>query len=68
MLSIKALHVHAKSFDFDTNGEERYLDYQRCLQILKDSGYDGTITVEYEGAGDALKGCLQTRDLILKYW
>ena len=68
ILAPNAFHVHAKSLNFDANGEERNIDYQRCLQILKTSGYNDTITVEYEGAGDPIQGCLRTRELILKYW
>lgn len=68
VLAAKALHVHAKGIRFDANGEEQDIDYRRCLHILKECGYDDTITVEYEGTGDAVKGCLQLRDLILKYW
>jgi sugar phosphate isomerase/epimerase len=68
MLAAKALHVHAKGIKFDLNGEEQNIDFRRCLGILKECGYDDTITVEYEGTGDAVKGCLQMRDLILKYW
>jgi len=68
LLASRAIHIHAKSLDFNANGEERSMDYRRCLQILKDSGYSGTITVEYEGRGDAIKGCLLTKELILRHW
>ena len=68
VLASKALHVHAKSFDFDENGEERDVDYKQCLQILRERGYDGSFTIEYEGMGDDLAGCLQTRKLIAEHW
>ncbi|MFQ5752244.1 MAG: sugar phosphate isomerase/epimerase family protein [bacterium] len=67
-LAPKALHVHAKSKAFTKNGEEKHMNYQRCLKILQECGYHGTVTIEYEGRGDALAGCFKTRDLILKYW
>ncbi len=67
-LAPKALHVHAKCFNSDINGDEQDTGFRECLQIFKDSGYTGTITTEYEGSGDALDGCLRTKDLIIKYW
>jgi sugar phosphate isomerase/epimerase len=67
-LASKVVHVHAKSLSFDKNGEEKDIDYKKCLQILKDKHYDDTITVEYEGAGDAIEGSLRTRELIMKHW
>ena len=67
-LALKVVHVHAKSLNFDKNGEEKDIDYKKCLQILKDQHYDDTITVEYEGGGDAIEGSLRTRELIMKYW
>jgi sugar phosphate isomerase/epimerase len=68
MLARRAILVHAKSLGFNAKGEETTIDYRRCLRILKESGYSGTITVEYEGGGDVVKGCLLTRELILRYW
>ncbi len=41
--------VSAKSHDFGPDGEETGLDYRRLLQIVRDSGYDGWIGIEYEG-------------------
>jgi sugar phosphate isomerase/epimerase len=63
-----AIHVHAKSRTFDANGEETAIDYRMCLSALKDVKYDGAISIEYEGDGDATAGIHQTRDLIEKYW
>jgi sugar phosphate isomerase/epimerase len=68
MLASKAIHVHAKSLNFDAKGEECNIDYKRCLQILKDSSYADTITVEYEGRKDPVEGCLRTKELILRHW
>jgi sugar phosphate isomerase/epimerase len=68
ILAPKALHVQAKSARFRENGEEARIDYKRALGILRDCGYDGTLTIEYEGGGRDLEGCMRTRDLIRKYW
>ncbi len=67
-LAPRAQLVHAKSRTFNGRGEERHIDYRRCLRILRESGYAGTVTVEYDGPGDALAGCVRTRELILKHW
>ncbi len=68
LLLKRAVHVQAKSLRFTSAGEEASIDYRRCLQLLKNHSYDGTIAVEYEGPRDGLQGCLDTRRLIEKYW
>lgn len=59
--------VSAKTFDFDTKGNETTIDYAKMLKIVKDAGYTGHIGVEYEGSrlneDDGIKA---TRDLLLK--
>lgn len=59
--------VSAKTHDFDENGEETTIDYTRMLKIVKDSGFNGYIGVEYEGSilGEEA-GILATKALILK--
>ncbi|SFZ90925.1 Sugar phosphate isomerase/epimerase [Flaviramulus basaltis] len=59
--------VSAKAFDFDENGNETTIDYERMLKIIKDSGFKGFIGVEYEGnnLGEE-EGVIATRDLLLK--
>jgi L-ribulose-5-phosphate 3-epimerase len=41
--------VSAKSYDFDSQGQETTLDYARILKIVTDSGYHGFVGIEYEG-------------------
>ena len=43
-----AVHVRAKIYRIQ-NGEETWLDYPRILQILRAVGYNGWISVVYEG-------------------
>ncbi len=38
-LAPHAIHVHAKSREFDTQGEETQIDYRMCLSALKAAGY-----------------------------
>ncbi len=39
----------AKTYDFDANGNCIETDYYRILKIIKDSGFNGYIGIEYEG-------------------
>jgi L-ribulose-5-phosphate 3-epimerase len=41
--------VSAKSYDFDEDGDETTLDYERLIRIVTSAGYNGYIDVEYEG-------------------
>ncbi len=61
--------VSAKSYNFDDEGNQTYLDYRRFLKIVKDFGYDGYIGIEYEGTqiGEH-EGILATKALIEKVW
>ena len=66
-LAPHAIHVHAKSREFNAQGEETQIDYRMCLSALKAAGYDGVISIEYEGDGDPAIGIKRTRELIEKY-
>lgn len=62
---VKAFGVSAKSYNFDEEGNETTLDYNRLLKIVKDSGYTGFVGVEYEG--DRLseeEGIIATKTLL----
>ncbi len=41
--------VSAKSYDFDSAGNETTIDFERMLNIVKTSDYRGYIGIEYEG-------------------
>ncbi len=41
--------VSAKSYDFDAQGNETTIDFERMMQMVKDSAYRGYVGVEYEG-------------------
>jgi hypothetical protein len=43
--------VSAKTFDFDDKGNCVETDFARMLEIVKISGYEGYVGVEYEGKG-----------------
>ena len=42
--------VSAKSYDFDDQGNDTLLDYERLMRIVLDAGYRGYVGVEYEGS------------------
>ncbi len=58
--------VSAKSHDFDELGNETSIDYLKMLKIVKESGYQGYIGVEYEGGHlSETEGILATKALLL---
>ena len=59
--------VSAKSYDFDSQGNDTRIDYYKMLSIVKDSGYRGFIGIEYEGNGLTEKeGIIATKKLLEK--
>jgi sugar phosphate isomerase/epimerase len=50
-LAPRAELVHVKAHDVDDAGTVRAVDLDRAIGILRDAGYDGPLTVEYEGNG-----------------
>jgi sugar phosphate isomerase/epimerase len=60
--------VSAKTYDFDSNGEQPKIDYKRLIGIVKDSGFKGYIGVEFEGnTQPEEEGIRKTKLLIEKY-
>lgn len=41
--------VSAKTFNFDSKGDEPDIDYYRLFDIIKKSGWKGIVGIEYEG-------------------
>ncbi len=57
--------VCAKSKEFDNDGNETNVDYRRMMKIVLDSGFKGSIGIEFEGHSmDPIKGILATKHLI----
>jgi sugar phosphate isomerase/epimerase len=60
--------VSAKTYDFDSNGEQPKMDYKRLIGIVKDSGFKGYIGAEFEGnTQPEEEGIRKTKLLIEKY-
>ncbi len=61
--------VSAKSYNFNEAGEDTKIDYYKMLRIVKESGYNGYIGIEYEGELlSEHKGILATKALLEKAW
>ncbi len=59
--------VSAKSYDFNEEGKETTIDFNRMLKIIKDSGYTGYIGIEYEGQRlSAEDGIIATKELLIE--
>lgn len=62
-----AKSVSAKSLDFDPQGREKYIDYERMMRIVYDSGFRGYIGIEWEGCKkEPVEGILLTKALLEK--
>jgi hypothetical protein len=60
--------VSAKTYDFDSSGEQPKLDYKRLIGIVRDSGFKGYIGIEYEGLNQPEnEGVIKTKNLLMKY-
>ena len=61
--------VSAKSYNFDDNGNETYLDYPKLLKLVKDSNFNGHIGIEYEGEKmSESDGIRATKALLERVW
>lgn len=58
--------VSAKSHEFDADGNEVHTDFRRMLKIVKNSGFQGFVGIEYEGAKDSYEGIRATKALLEK--
>jgi hypothetical protein len=57
--------VSAKSHAFDEKGNETSSDFQRIMTIVKESGFRGTVGIEYEGPElSEDEGIKATKDLL----
>ena len=57
--------VSAKSYDFDSAGNETSTDFDRMLRIVRKHGFSGHIGIEYEGERlSEREGILATKRLL----
>ncbi len=60
----RVYYLHAKAYEFDENGFETKLDYPKVCQILKDAGFDGNWSIEFEGKMNGIYGVQKLNELI----
>ncbi|UVI27625.1 sugar phosphate isomerase/epimerase family protein [Paenibacillus spongiae] len=58
--------IHAKAMT-DAEGMPDGTEFVRCLEIVKDAGYEGPITLVYDGPGDMWEGIQRVRALAAPY-
>jgi len=60
--------VSAKTHDFDENGNDTVVDYDRMMAIVKKSGFEGYIGIEYEGPKlSEVDGIIATKKLLQRF-
>jgi len=59
--------VHAKTYEFDEDGNHVSFDFEKCMEIVKKHEYDGYYSVEFEGSGDQRDGVAKTINLLKKF-
>jgi sugar phosphate isomerase/epimerase len=64
IMAPRAAIIHAKTYDFDTEGEFEDFDFARCLKIFQDAGYKGYVSIEFEGDTDQPTGVKNTMELL----
>jgi len=60
----RAVYVHAKTYAFDGAGNETRLPYERIIEILEASGFNGYLSIEFEGDGDEIAEVGKSVDLL----
>jgi sugar phosphate isomerase/epimerase len=59
--------VSAKTYDFDDEGNEVTIDYERVMRIVLEAGYRGHVGIEYEGDGLSERdGIRMTKQLLTR--
>ncbi|SFJ41600.1 Sugar phosphate isomerase/epimerase [Paenibacillus sp. UNC496MF] len=61
-----AVSIHAKAH-YDENGLPDTEEYVRCLELLKTGGYDGAVSLIYDGPGDMWEGLSRIRRIVEPY-
>lgn len=68
MMAKYAVIAHAKAYDFDEESKMSEEEFIKCLNILKSTGFDGYLSVEFEGEGDQYSGIQRIIELIKVNW
>jgi sugar phosphate isomerase/epimerase len=63
----RAAAVHAKVLDVDQEGDHIGFEFGQCCDLLRESGYAGLLSIEFEGKGDQRQGIAAGKRLIERY-
>lgn len=58
---------HIKTYKFDKEGKETTIDVGRCIGIFKKAGFDGFLSIEFEGKANEYQGIESSIKLIRSY-
>ncbi|QHT64137.1 TIM barrel protein [Paenibacillus lycopersici] len=61
-----AVSIHAKA-QYDDSGLPNVEEYTRCLEVLKAGGYNGAVSLIYDGPGDMWEGINRVRRIVEPY-
>ncbi len=59
--------VHAKVLDVGPDGDHPTFDLGACFALLRESGYQGPLSIEFEGKGDERRGIAAAKKIIEHY-
>ncbi len=62
----RVVYWHAKSYAYDDKGFEVKLNFPKAAQICHEAGFNGELSVEFEGKTNGILGAFRTNEL-LKY-
>jgi len=68
MMAKYAVIAHAKVYDFDEESKMSEEEFIKCLNILKSTGFDGYLSVEFEGKKDQYSGVRRIIELVRANW
>lgn len=62
-LAERANHFHLKTTTFDAQGRETTLPHEQLWALLQSVGYEGAVTIEFQGEGEPAAGVARSIDL-----
>lgn len=62
------VQVHYKARALDPEDDVAAFDYVAKLGLLKEAGYDGAFSIEYEGPGPGLEGAVAEAQVLRRLW
>ena len=67
-LAPSAVQVHYKARALDPEDDVPAFGYAASLGLLRDLGYDGAFSIEYEGPGPGLEGAVKASGVLRRLW